>query len=166
MTRYPECPECGGDRFRRALAVRPRDEPADAPRTGAARPEWLEARARERIVRRRATTSPSRTTSACAWSRSQEGWTRIGRSLSADVRFDDPTVSRRHALVYRDADGARILDDRSLNGVFRTASASSWPSSTDGDEIAIGRFTLFFLHELDGSEEPAGTPVPTTALAT
>ena len=26
-------------------------------------------------------------------------WTRIGRSLAADVRFDDATVSRRHALV-------------------------------------------------------------------
>ena len=36
----------------------------------------------------------------------QEGWTRIGRSLSAHVRFDDPTVSRRHALLYRDESGA------------------------------------------------------------
>ncbi|HWX45661.1 MAG TPA: FHA domain-containing protein, partial [Solirubrobacteraceae bacterium] len=26
-------------------------------------------------------------------------WTRVGRSLAADVRFDDPTVSRRHALL-------------------------------------------------------------------
>src|SRR3954466_6094047 len=26
-------------------------------------------------------------------------WTRVGRSLAADVRFDDPTVSRRHALI-------------------------------------------------------------------
>src|SRR5204863_8333902 len=46
----------------------------------------------------------------------QEGWTRIGRSLSAHIRFDDPTVSRRHALMHRDRTGARILDDRSLNG--------------------------------------------------
>ena len=45
-------------------------------------------------------------------------WTRIGRSLAADLRFDDPTVSRRHALVVRQADGVRMLDDRSLNGVF------------------------------------------------
>ena len=30
-------------------------------------------------------------------------WTRIGRSLAADVRFDDPTVSRRHALIVRHA---------------------------------------------------------------
>src|SRR3954468_18225337 len=26
-------------------------------------------------------------------------WTRIGRSLAADIRFDDATVSRRHALI-------------------------------------------------------------------
>ncbi|HJS94014.1 MAG TPA: FHA domain-containing protein, partial [Solirubrobacteraceae bacterium] len=29
----------------------------------------------------------------------QREWTRIGRSLAADIRFDDPTVSRRHALI-------------------------------------------------------------------
>ncbi len=34
------------------------------------------------------------------------------------MRFDDPTVSRRHALVVRQPDGVRVLDDRSLNGVF------------------------------------------------
>ena len=45
-------------------------------------------------------------------------WTRIGRSLSADIRFDDATVSRRHALVVNQADGVRVLDDRSLNGVY------------------------------------------------
>ena len=45
-------------------------------------------------------------------------WTRIGRSLAADIRFDDPTVSRRHALIVRQPDGLRVLDDRSLNGVF------------------------------------------------
>ena len=33
----------------------------------------------------------------------QREWTRIGRSLAADVRFDDPTVSRRHALIVRQA---------------------------------------------------------------
>ena len=48
----------------------------------------------------------------------QDGWTRVGRSLSAHVRLDDPTVSRRHALIHRDEDGAQVLDDRSLNGVF------------------------------------------------
>ena len=50
-------------------------------------------------------------------------WTRIGRGLAADVRFDDPTVSRRHALIVRNVDGVRVLDDRSLNGVFVNGAA-------------------------------------------
>ena len=53
-------------------------------------------------------------------------WTRIGRSLAADVRFDDPTVSRRHALIVRQADGVRVLDDRSLNGVFVNGERVEW----------------------------------------
>jgi pSer/pThr/pTyr-binding forkhead associated (FHA) protein len=75
----------------------------------------------------------------------QEGWTRIGRSLSAHVRFDDPTVSRRHALIYCDADGARILDDRSLNGVFRNGERVELAELEDGDEINVGRFRVFYM---------------------
>jgi pSer/pThr/pTyr-binding forkhead associated (FHA) protein len=75
----------------------------------------------------------------------QDGWTRVGRSLSAHVRFDDPTVSRRHALLYRDEDGARILDDRSLNGVFRNGDRVELAPLADGDEIAIGKYRLYFI---------------------
>ena len=69
-----------------------------------------------------------------------------GRSLSAHIRFDDPTVSRPHAPVYRDDDGARILDDRSLNGVFRNGERLELAELEDGDEIDIGRFRLFFVN--------------------
>jgi hypothetical protein len=82
-------------------------------------------------------------------------WTRIGRSLAADVRFDDPTVSRRHALVVRQADGVRVLDDRSLNGVFVNGSRIEWKVLEDGDEILVGRYRLRFLSipaQLDGAE--------------
>ncbi len=72
-------------------------------------------------------------------------WTRIGRSLAADVRFDDPTVSRRHALIVRQADGVRVLDDRSLNGVFVNGERVEWRSLRDGDEIVVGRYRLRFL---------------------
>ncbi len=72
-------------------------------------------------------------------------WTRIGRSLAADVRFDDPTVSRRHALVVRQADGVRVLDDRSLNGVFVNGARIEWKTLQDGDEILVGRYRLRFL---------------------
>ena len=89
----------------------------------------------------------------------EPGWTRVGRSLSADLRFDDPTVSRRHALVYREPDGgARILDDRSLNGVFLNGERVELAELGDGDEIAIGRFTLFFLRAADPPPRDGSAP--------
>jgi predicted nucleic acid-binding Zn-ribbon protein len=72
-------------------------------------------------------------------------WTRVGRSLAADVRFDDPTVSRRHALIVRQPDGVRVLDDRSLNGVFVNGERVEWRVLQDGDEIVVGRYRLGFL---------------------
>ena len=72
-------------------------------------------------------------------------WTRIGRSLAADIRFDDPTVSRRHALIVRQPDGLRVLDDRSLNGVFVNGERVEWSTLADSDEIVIGRHHLHFI---------------------
>ncbi len=72
-------------------------------------------------------------------------WTRIGRSLAADVRFDDATVSRRHALVVSQAEGVRVLDDRSLNGIYVNGRRVEWSPLADGDEIAIGRHSLYFM---------------------
>jgi pSer/pThr/pTyr-binding forkhead associated (FHA) protein len=75
----------------------------------------------------------------------QREWTRIGRSLAADVRFDDATVSRRHALIVNQADGTRVLDDRSLNGVYVNGRRVEWSPLRDGDLIVVGRHTLFFM---------------------
>src|SRR5204863_84993 len=80
-------------------------------------------------------------------------WTRIGRSLAADVRFDDPTVSRRHALIVRQPDGVRVLDDRSLNGVFVNGTRVEGRVLRDGDEIVVGRYRLGFLSVPAASEQ-------------
>ena len=72
-------------------------------------------------------------------------WTRIGRSLAADVRFDDATVSRRHALIVSQADGVKVLDDRSLNGVYVNGRRVEWSVLADGDEILVGRHSIWFL---------------------
>jgi pSer/pThr/pTyr-binding forkhead associated (FHA) protein len=72
-------------------------------------------------------------------------WTRIGRSLAADIRFDDATVSRRHALVASEEAGVRVLDDRSLNGIIVNGRRVEWSPLVDGDELVIGRHTLYFL---------------------
>jgi predicted RNA-binding Zn-ribbon protein involved in translation (DUF1610 family) len=90
----------------------------------------------------------------------QREWTRIGRSLAADIRFDDPTVSRRHALIVRQPDGLRVLDDRSLNGVFVNGERVEWSTLANGDEVVIGRHHLHFVDvpvvsgmRLEGSTE-------------
>jgi pSer/pThr/pTyr-binding forkhead associated (FHA) protein len=87
-------------------------------------------------------------------------WTRIGRSLAADVRFDDPTVSRRHALIVRQPDGVRVLDDRSLNGVFVNGARIEGKVLKDGDEIIVGRYRLSFL-----SVQPQGVAAADDAPA-
>jgi FHA domain len=74
------------------------------------------------------------------------GWTRIGRSVTADIRLDDPSVSRRHALVVSEpGEALRVLDDRSLNGVFVNGDLVEWGKLADEDEMAIGRYRLFAL---------------------
>jgi DNA-directed RNA polymerase subunit RPC12/RpoP len=88
-------------------------------------------------------------------------WTRIGRSLAADVRLDDPTVSRRHALIVRQPDGVRLLDDRSLNGVFVNGERVDGQALEDADEIIVGRYRLSYLSiPPEGSERPAAAEPP------
>ena len=80
---------------------------------------------------------------------SQE-WTRIGRSLTANLRLDDPTVSRRHALLCRQEGRVRVLDDRSLNGVFLNGDRVEWHDLEDNDELVIGRYRLHFIDTTGG----------------
>ena len=76
----------------------------------------------------------------------EEGWTRIGRSVAADIRLDHPSVSRRHALIISEPDTMlRVLDDRSLNGVLVNGEEIEWGKLEDGDELQIGRYQLFVL---------------------
>ncbi len=82
---------------------------------------------------------------------------RIGRSLSADVRLDDPTVSRRHAVVAVDGDVVRILDDRSLNGVLVNGRRIESHELLDDDEIIVGRYRLRFIDLMQAAASPAGS---------
>jgi pSer/pThr/pTyr-binding forkhead associated (FHA) protein len=85
-----------------------------------------------------------------------EGVTRIGRSLTAAVRLDDPTVSRRHALIVRTADDVRVLDDRSLGGVIVNGVTVHEQSLASGDVITIGRHTLTIVEGVPASEMDRG----------
>ena len=63
----------------------------------------------------------------------------------------------------------RVMDDRSLNGVFVNGQRVEWQVLHDGDEIVVGRYRLHFLEqdrakaptaplEVGGEADPAGGP--------
>lgn len=84
-----------------------------------------------------------------------EGVTRIGRSLLADLRFEDPTVSRRHALVVRRDDALLILDDRSTNGVYVNGERVAEHRLEAGDVVTVGRHDLH-VHAQRPPQPPHG----------
>ena len=142
LEEVPKCPNCGNARFARASLFDVHAQ-EDMPALHDADASWIDA-VRERLDKRghylvhrdegRVSVMPL-----------VGEWIRIGRSLTADIRFDDPTVSRRHAIIVRQAGGARLLDDRSLNGLFLNGDRVEWGTLEDGAEVIIGRYRLFFL---------------------
>jgi len=79
--------------------------------------------------------------------------THIGRAFSADIRLEAAAVSRRHALVVREADGFHVLDDRSVNGVWLNGKRVTRAALQPGDRFTIGGITLQFV--LISDEGPA-----------
>jgi hypothetical protein len=146
----PDCPNCGGSTFRRdsifeAMQDHGRTTAEFAMPHDTSPPDWLDE-AREmlapggRALAMRETEGPIEVFTV------EKGWTRIGRSAAADLRLDDPSVSRRHALVVCERPRAlRVLDDRSLNGVRVNDERVEWARLVDGDALGIGRYRLFVL---------------------
>ena len=75
----------------------------------------------------------------------EEAVTRLGRSLSADVHLDEPSVSRRHALIVQRGDNIVILDDRSMNGTKVNGERVREAVLADGDTIELGAVRLRFV---------------------
>jgi phosphoserine phosphatase RsbU/P len=72
----------------------------------------------------------------------------LGRGTSADVSFDDPTISRRHTMLT--PRGARwiLTDLRSGNGTLVNGSVvQSEHELRDGDEVSLGNIALEFRCE-------------------
>jgi hypothetical protein len=147
--RLPECPRCHGSSFRRDSIFEPRQE------HGETTSEFAAASATESLdwLREARQMLPESGTYLVCQSDDTEirvfpidqGWTRIGRSANADIRLDDPSVSRRHALIVSERGSLRVLDDRSLNGVFLNGEVVEWGKLRDGDELTIGRYRLYAL---------------------
>lgn len=147
--RLPDCPRCGASNFRLDSIFEPMQEHEGTtveyslPEEGGA-PDWLENARHELASGARGLAC--REDGELRVFRFERGWTRIGRSVNADVRLDDPSVSRRHALIVSEPDESlRVLDDRSLNGVFVNGELVEWGRLADGDELTVGRYRLFVL---------------------
>jgi hypothetical protein len=145
----PQCSNCGSSRYRRdsifesmqdhgltsEFAVPSEIEP----------PDWLHD-AREAIPRPGHYLAQCEDDGELTTFAIERGWTRIGRSAKADLRLDDPSVSRRHALIVAEPGrDLRVLDDRSLNGVFVNGKPVEWGTLHDGDQLTVGRYSLYVL---------------------
>jgi hypothetical protein len=146
----PDCPRCGGSEYRRDSIFESRQDHGATtsefltPATHDP-PSWL-AEVRERHAGPGHCLAFQGDDGEIVSFRIEHGWTRIGRSPNADLQLDDPSVSRRHALVVAEPDKPlRVLDDRSLNGVFLNGETVEFAPLKDGDELAIGHYNLFVL---------------------
>lgn len=146
----PTCVYCGSSRFRRDSIFASRQEHGSATieyaiPAGQEPPPWLEQA-------RRQLSGPGyhlamRERGEIVTFPLARGWVRIGRCSTADVCLDDPSVSRRHAIVNSKEDrNPRLLDDRSLNGVQVNGREVEVAELEPGDELAIGRYRLYLLH--------------------
>ena len=80
--------------------------------------------------------------------------TRLGRSLSADVEIDDPSVSRRHALIVRQDGQTYLLDDASRNGTWHNGLRIERAALRDGDSFALGLSELRYVEIVETPTEP------------
>jgi predicted nucleic acid-binding Zn-ribbon protein len=145
MDDLPECPHCGGSAFRQASIFEHPTVDAQAVEPAPAEPAWLDELRSEALLdgTTRVAYEDGGEPVAIAL---RERWTRIGRSTAADLQLDDPSVSRRHALlVTTEAGSVSALDDRSLNGLFVNGEKVDWAPLRDGDELEIGRYRLFVI---------------------
>jgi pSer/pThr/pTyr-binding forkhead associated (FHA) protein len=62
----------------------------------------------------------------------------LGRSRSADIRFTEPTVSRRHAALQRVDGGWLLVDRHSSHGTHVNGRRVDTAILADGDHVDLG----------------------------
>jgi two-component system cell cycle response regulator len=76
----------------------------------------------------------------------------IGRRTSSDVVFQDPGVSRRHATILAEGDGAIVRDAGSRNGTFVNGHAVAQARVSDGARIQLGATTTLRFAMSDSTD--------------
>jgi len=83
----------------------------------------------------------------------------VGRGQFSDVRLNDPTVSRRHALIRRNSDHYELRDQDSANGTqYRGQRVAGAVSIHDGDELQFGEVKTVF-RSAAGAEPALPAPI-------
>lgn len=80
--------------------------------------------------------------------------TTIGRDPAADVPIDEPSASRRHAVIVRGRDGFYLRDLGSTNGTYLFGLLHGQEKRLmEGDRFRIGRTEFLFHDQPEQAEE-------------
>jgi hypothetical protein len=71
--------------------------------------------------------------------------TTAGRADDSEILLDDVTVSRRHAVFVRTAEGYMVKDAGSLNGTYVNKQLVTERVLENGDEVQVGKFRMVFV---------------------
>jgi hypothetical protein len=89
---------------------------------------------------------------------------RVGRLAEMDIVIDNVSVSRRQAEIQREGDGWIVRDIGSSNGTFVNGERLTADRKLQaGDEIGIGKYSLFFERAGSGAEAPRAAARPAAA---
>ena len=74
-----------------------------------------------------------------------EGSTRLGRGFASEIQIDDPTLSRKHAILVCEEGVTTVLDDRSANGTFVNGKQINRQELKHGDKVSFGRIVMRYI---------------------
>ena len=70
----------------------------------------------------------------------EQGWIALGRGEESVLRFVEPSVSTRHAIIATEHDEFFVLDQESRNGTFLNGERIQTAKLANGDVIELGPF--------------------------
>ena len=73
----------------------------------------------------------------------------VGRAQECDITLDEPSVSRRHALLVVDVNGVTVTDLGSNNGIFVNGHRVQEATLKSRDEVSFGTVSTRYLHGQD-----------------
>ncbi|MBF0633022.1 MAG: FHA domain-containing protein [Nitrospinae bacterium] len=74
----------------------------------------------------------------------------IGRTQEADIRLDNPLISRRHVRIYVKGGKAVVEDLKSNNGTFLNGQKIEKAEASIGDEVRVGPYLLRLVNPMQG----------------